>query len=127
VSVAYLDTHVAVFLRAGAVEELSREAARQIEANDLLISPMVLLELEYLFERRRTNANADTMLRDLNGDFGVNVCQLPFSKIATEAVAIDWTDDPFDRLIVGNARANRNAVLVTRDRVIRRNYPRSAW
>ena len=50
---AYLDTHVAVWLHAGLIEKLSLEAKRQIEANDLLLSPMVLLEFLYLYERER--------------------------------------------------------------------------
>ncbi|MDE3197868.1 MAG: PIN domain-containing protein [Acidobacteriota bacterium] len=126
-SVAYLDTHVAVFLHAGAVEELSREAARQIESNDLLVSPMVFLELEYLRERRAINADARTILADLSTDFGVALCQISLARVARESIDLDWVRDPFDRLIVANARANGNAVLITRDRLIRRHYPRSAW
>ena len=50
-SVIYLDTYVAMFLPAGAVEELSADAKRQIELHGVLITPMVLLGLEYLSER----------------------------------------------------------------------------
>ena len=69
-SVAYLDTHVAVFLHDGLLEELSSEAKRQIEASDLLISPMVFLELEYLFERQRITVDAKEMFTILSNDFG---------------------------------------------------------
>lgn len=30
-----------------------KKAKREIEANDLLLSPMVLLELQYLYDRKR--------------------------------------------------------------------------
>ena len=60
-SVAYLDTHVAVFLHDGLVEELSIEATRQIEANDLLISPMVLLEFGYLHAGKKVGVAPRTL------------------------------------------------------------------
>ena len=126
-SVGYIDTHVAVYLHDGLVEEFSKEAKRQIEANDLLISPMVLFELDYLFQRKRISCPAKDMFTALSADFGVTLCQLPFAKVAYEALNITWTADPFDRLIVAQASANRGALLITRDRLIRRHYPNAAW
>jgi PIN domain nuclease of toxin-antitoxin system len=49
-SVVFLDTHITVWLYAGLIEKISQTAKKTIEANDLLISPMVKLELQYLFE-----------------------------------------------------------------------------
>ena len=46
----YLDSHVVVWLSAGQVNKLSAIAKTQIDENDLLISPMVLLELKFLHE-----------------------------------------------------------------------------
>ena len=47
----YLDTHVAAWLHAAGAELLSEEAVRQIEqAEEIRISPMVRLELQYLYE-----------------------------------------------------------------------------
>ena len=126
-SVAYLDTHVAVFLHAGAVDELSNDAKRRIEASDLLISPMVFLELEYLREREAIAADVPTILADLSSDFGVSLCQLPLASVAKQAMDLNWVRDPFDRLIVANARANGNAPLITKDRLIRRHYARAVW
>ncbi len=126
-SVAYLDTHIAVFLYAGAVEELSMEAKRQIEANDLLLSPMAFLELEYLFQRRRTSVGAVALYAALNASFGVSLCQFPFPAVALASLNVIWTNDPFDRLIVAQASANHEAMLITRDREIRQRYPRAIW
>lgn len=123
----YLDTHAAVFLHDGLVEEFSTEAKRGIEANELLISPIVLLEFDYLFQRKRIGVAAKALYETLHSDFGVTVCRLAFARIVDEALAVTWTADPFDRLIVAQAKANRDSGLVTRDRVIRQHYPNAVW
>ena len=46
----YLDTHVVVWLYQKDVKRISAVARKLIETEDLLISPAVLLEMEYLFE-----------------------------------------------------------------------------
>jgi PIN domain nuclease of toxin-antitoxin system len=127
VSFAYLDTHAAVFLHDGLIEEFSMEARRQIEANDLLISPMVLLEFDYLFQRGKIAIGARVLFATLNASFGVELCDFPFAGVANEALDIQWTTDPFDRMIVAHARANHDSALITRDRLIRKNYPAAVW
>lgn len=126
-SIAYLDTHAAVFLHDGLLEEFSSEAKRQLEANDLLISPMVLLEFGYLFNRKKIGVDAKALFTALNTSFGVGLCPFPFASVAHEALDIDWTQDPFDRLIVAQARVNHQSKLITRDRLIRRNYIHAIW
>jgi PIN domain nuclease of toxin-antitoxin system len=126
-STAYLDTHAAVFLHDGLLEEFSSEAKRQLEANDLLISPMVLLEFAYLFKRKRIGVDAKAVFTALNTTFGVGLCPFPFAAVAHEALDMDWTQDPFDRLIVAHATVNHQAKLITRDRVIRRHYGNAVW
>lgn len=124
---AYLDTHVAVWLHDGLVERLSTAAKRAIEENDLLISPMVLLEFQYLRERKRIRVDADTLYAYLNATFGIGLCPFPFAAVAQEALSVDWTADPFDRIIVAQAQANHAAALITADTQIRRHYRRSVW
>jgi PIN domain nuclease of toxin-antitoxin system len=51
--VIYLDTHVVAWLYAGELGRLSQFASERIEAEDVLISPMVVLELTYLHEIER--------------------------------------------------------------------------
>lgn len=126
-SSVYLDTHSAVFLHAGELELLGTEGKRQIEANDLLISPMVLLEFNYLFETNRIRYNAQDIYTALNATFGVTLCSLPFSDVAHQALNLNWTRDPFDRMIVAQAQVNQNATLITRDRNIHLNYRKSVW
>ena len=50
----YLDTHAVVALYQGELAVFSRGAVDALEQeNDLRISPVALLELEYLFEVKR--------------------------------------------------------------------------
>ncbi len=126
-SIAYLDTHVAVYLHDGLLDEFSIEAKRQLEANDLLISPMVLLEFDYLYRRKRIGIEAKGLFATISASFGIGLCSFPFGRIANDALEIGWTVDPFDRVIVAHAKANHGAMLVTRDRVIRKHYHAAIW
>jgi PIN domain nuclease of toxin-antitoxin system len=123
----YLDTHVAVWLHAGAVEHLSPNAKREIEQNELLISPMVFLEFQYLYERKRVAVKPDLLYAYLNATFGISLCSLPFPAVAREATTVHWTHDPFDRIIVAQALANSQERLITADRRIRHHYDRAVW
>jgi PIN domain nuclease of toxin-antitoxin system len=126
----YLDTYSVVRLYAGDIGALSLAAKAAIEHDDdLLISPMVLLELHSLRERKRVVRDS---WRDiavaLEVDWGVRVCHHPFASIAaTAADRVTWTADPFDRLIVAHAMANGDRPLVTPDRLIRARYHASVW
>jgi len=51
--IAYLDTNVVVWLAENRLTRVSQKALDVLERADLLISPMVLLELEYLSEIKR--------------------------------------------------------------------------
>ena len=124
---AYLDTHVAVWLHAGLVGKLTSEAKREIDKRDLLISPMVYLEFEYLFQRSRVRYPASTIFAELSGTFGVTICPFSFPAIVIAAANLGWTNDPFDRLIVAHAQANQSSKLITADETIRKNYRHSVW
>ena len=117
-SLAYLDTHVAVYLYYGKTEELSSEAVRHIEEHDLLLSPMALLEFEYLYNKNKISVNSSTLFLELQATFGIGLCALPFGKVAREACTLGWTNDPFDRLIVAEA-LRLGLPLITSDSVIR--------
>jgi PIN domain nuclease of toxin-antitoxin system len=49
----YLGTHVVVWFYAGDKNKLTQSGIDLINANDLLISPIVQLELQYLLEIKR--------------------------------------------------------------------------
>jgi PIN domain nuclease of toxin-antitoxin system len=126
-SFAYLDTHIAVYLHDGLIEKFTQAAKREIEASDLLISPLVLLELEYLYKRKKVGIPPREIYHTIHVDFGVRMCGLPFAKVVDAAIDVVWTSDPFDRMIVAQAKANRDSPLITKDELIREKYPRSVW
>jgi PIN domain nuclease of toxin-antitoxin system len=87
---------------------------------------MVGLELEYLREIGRIRHGPKRILGALHGDLGLSVSDLPFAAVAARAHAFAWTRDPFDRLIAAEA-AVAQALLVTRDDVIRRRFRLALW
>jgi len=124
--VIYLDTHVVVWLFLGDLAIFPKATRLLLESEQLLVSPMVGLELQLLFERGRAREPAGRVLSSVSAETGLVVCDLPFPAIAVRAHDEQWTRDPFDRLIVAQAQV-RGAPLLTRDRHIHDHYPRAVW
>ena len=124
---SYLDTNIAIFLHAGNAARLTQRAAEQIESAELLVSSMVMLELEMLYEKGAIKYTASQILSDLNLQIGVSVCQLPMALVMNSALRIKWTRAPGDRIIVANAIANNEAPLITSNRRINEHYPNAVW
>lgn len=122
----YLDTHVIVWLYYGLTENLSEEAKSQINENELLVSPMALLEIQYLFETKRISDTSGVIYEALSQDIGLKVCQISFEYVSKKAINQSFTKDPFDRIIVAQASCH-NHVLLTKDRLIRDNYSLAIW
>src|ERR1022692_3004887 len=104
----YLDTHTVVFLYGGETGKLSPAARKAIEDHDLLVSPMVVLELEYLHEIGRLAATATEIIDDVAQSIGLAVCDLPFPAIVRQALSEKWSRDPFDRVIVAHAKLRKH-------------------
>jgi PIN domain nuclease of toxin-antitoxin system len=124
--IAYLDTHIARHLAHGNLR-MSRDAARLIQSAELLVSPMVLVELEYLYEIKRLTVPSKDILRKLENEIGLRTCDLPFPDVARAALDEKWTRDPFDRMIVAQAKVNGLAPLISSDEIIAGHYPRTVW
>lgn len=122
----YLDTHVVVWLYAGLTEKLSESARELINEHDLYISPMVRLELQYLFEIQRVTEGAQAVVNDLSTRIGLQVCSKPFNDVVAQSLTASWTRDPFDRLIVAHAALNDN-LLLSKDQNVLENYSRAKW
>lgn len=122
----YLDTHIVVWLYAGLEEKFSRSAKSLINDNDLYISPIVCLELQYLHEIQRVTDEADTIVTDLSDRIGLMVCERAFKRVVSQAMTLTWTRDPIDRLIVAHASVNGN-VLISKDQHILTSYPHARW
>jgi len=70
--VVYLDTHVVVWLYAGLTENLSDNAKKAIENCEVLISQIVRLELQFLFEIARIKARPSNIISKIQGIEGRN-------------------------------------------------------
>jgi PIN domain nuclease of toxin-antitoxin system len=125
--IAYLDTHVLFWLCENQIHRISGAAQDALNAHDLLISPMVTIELAYLHEIGRSRRVAQDIVKQLRDQLGLRVCDHAYADVAETATFEAWTRDPFDRMIVAHAKANGYAPLVTADEDIRRNYPRAVW
>ena len=122
----FLDTHVVLWLHAGLVDRFTARGRRLLEQNDLLISPIVRLELQYIFETGRSTVPALQVVGELDAQIGLGICNLAFETVVARALMLDWTRDPFDRLIVAHALC-RGLPLLTKDRTIRRRLKIAAW
>jgi PIN domain nuclease of toxin-antitoxin system len=116
-----------VWLAQGNLKPITSTAVRALEQNNLLISPMVLIELEYLFEIHRIKLPSRDILLKLEHELCVHVCDLPFPRVAEVVLQEKWTRDPFDRIIVAQAKANGLSSLISSDEEITKNYPRTIW
>jgi PIN domain nuclease of toxin-antitoxin system len=123
----YLDTNVAMWLSLGHMKKLPRQAVRAMDSSPLLISPMVLLELEYLYELNKLVKPARSVLDQLQAQVGLKLSDVPFATVASAALYETWTRDPFDRIIVAHAKSDGYAKLVSSDTHIQRNYSMTIW
>jgi PIN domain nuclease of toxin-antitoxin system len=125
-AVIYLDTHVVVWLYARELSRFTGAGLASMEANELFISPMVALELEYLRETGRIQTGSRTICDSLVHAVGLRVCERPFADVVRLAIEQNWTRDPFDRMIVAQANA-AGAQLLTKDSMIRKQYSKAFW
>jgi PIN domain nuclease of toxin-antitoxin system len=123
---SFLDTHAAVFLWEGRIEMFGPASRKALQQGGLLISPMVRLELQFLKEVGKLKAEPDQLLGALGSDLGVTMTSDPMDSLVALAMSLSWTRDPFDRMIVATALLHRTP-LVTRDRLIRENFPGTVW
>ena len=122
----YLDTHVVVWLYAGRMDLLSERAMESVQKRNLVYSPIVRLELQYLLETDRISKKPDQILDALSVDIGLHPDHSDFSIIIGRALRLNWTRDPFDRIITAQASVNR-APLITKDQTIIGNYTKAFW
>lgn len=123
----YLDTHVPIWLYASAEKNISPAACVAIEAEkDLRISPMVLLEINFLHEIKRISVNSNEIFTYLHHHLGLTVCDRAFGDVVANAATQGWTRDPFDRLIVAQAALGKD-MLISNDSIIQTHYSEAIW
>jgi PIN domain nuclease of toxin-antitoxin system len=124
-AVIHLDTHVVAWLWAGDAARL-RPVKRRLERSELVISPMVTLELQLLYEIGRVTEPADAVVAHLVERAGLRQSPTPLSRVVAQALGMTWTRDPFDRIIAAHAQCD-GARLLTRDDTIRSHCPFAVW
>lgn len=110
----------------GDIESFPQKVTTCIEQDNLFISPIVILELEYLYERGKVLETSQDIIKNLKTLADLEICPEPFLNIIQEALEIKWTRDSFDRLIVAHAQAKK-AILLTKDQTILKNYKKAVW
>jgi PIN domain nuclease of toxin-antitoxin system len=123
----YLDTHVVLWLYLRKGEGISERARQSIEYEpEILISPMALLELDYLHEIGRTTLGSELVFNYLHQRIDLQVCQKSFTDVIRKASQLSWTRDPFDRVITAQA-ATDGSSLITKDELILHHYENAVW
>ncbi len=118
----YLDTHIVSWIAQGLMARISDKTIALMEGADLRISPMVLIELEYLHEIGRVELSSREVQMKVEHEVGVRICNFPFASVARVAIDEKWTRDPFDRVIVAQAKLNGFSPLVSADEIIHQHY-----
>jgi PIN domain nuclease of toxin-antitoxin system len=120
----FLDTHILIWLYEKRLNLLSEKAKKCIEENDLLVCPIINLEIEYLFEIKKIKDNAETIIGYLEKNIGLRVQNCEFKEIIEISINEKWTRDPFDRIIVAHAKY-MDLTLISKDEKINKNYFRT--
>lgn len=122
----YLDTHTAIWLHAQDIERFSKRAQKEIEKGETYLSPICLLELEYLYNIGRISHDAQETYHDLQTIIHLKISEQSFENVMHQATKEKWIRDLFDRIIVAQAKMD-NALLLTKDRMILDHYEHAFW
>ncbi len=114
------------WLYEGAERRIPAAARNLIESEEAFVSPIVELELTYLYEVGRVTEPAATPLAGLAKTIGVQVSDTSVGALVRAATDLTWTRDPFDRMIAAHAIV-ADVPLVTADRTILDNLPLATW
>lgn len=122
----FIDTHVVVWLFQKNVEKFSPAAMQLIESCELVVPAIVVMELGLLHEIKRLNFTPQNILQELRQTIGLKVSDSAFEAVAYASLPLDWTCDPFDRLIAADASLH-GARLLTKDKTIREHFNDAVW
>jgi len=125
-AVIYFDTHavVALYKDFSLLGEKARRLLRR--RDDYAISPIVCLELQFLYEIQKIKHSPRQILQHLDNAVGLAICSKPFTSVIELAEGLDWTRDPFDRIIVAQAFLELSP-LITKDSRIHEHYQKAVW
>lgn len=122
----FLDTHVLIWLYQRDATKFSRESREVLDSGKLFIPAISFLEIQFLKEIKRITFTPNRLFDELQLDLSINYTETDVMLLSKKAVEIDWTRDPFDRLIVAEVILH-NAKLMTKDAEILSNFPDAIW
>jgi PIN domain nuclease of toxin-antitoxin system len=125
-SLIFLDTHVAIWLYSGRLDLFKPKVLQLITDNQVCISHIARLEMKYLYEIGRINQLPDIIIAALIHEIGLVFSNNSIERIVNQAIHMDFTRDPFDRIIVADALIS-NSYLISKDQIIRKNYKYAIW
>jgi PIN domain nuclease of toxin-antitoxin system len=121
-----IDTHIVLWLFTGTYQNISTKGKEYLAKCNLCISPMVELELQLLYEIGRTKYTAPQIIQTVDEEIGLSIIDISFKDTIQNSLALNWTRDPFDRLIVATSLATQ-VPLLTKDRNILTNFDLAVW
>jgi PIN domain nuclease of toxin-antitoxin system len=121
-----LDTHILIWIYKEQFSKFSKKLFDIIEESDLYISPIVELELQYLYEIGRLKDSPQKIIFDLQKFLEIEILETSFSDIIFEAKKILWTRDAFDRIIIATSMVEKMKLL-TADQKIIKNSSLAEW
>lgn len=122
----YLDTHAVVWLYTKELKKFSKNTLGLLNQNNLLISPMVKLELQYLYKKGRLTDTAEQIVNALQNEIDLKICNKNWLDIVNVAIRCEFTRDAFDRLIVAHAMLD-NSILISKDENLTKHYANCIW
>ena len=114
------------WLYEGAEQRIPGSVRKLVESQEPFVSPIVELELTYLYEVGRVTEPAVAPLAALRKTIGLQAADVPLSALVQAASSLSWTRDPFDRMIAAQAIV-ADAPLLTADRTILDNLSLATW
>jgi PIN domain nuclease of toxin-antitoxin system len=114
------------WLYEGADRRIPAPVRELLDSGDPFVSPLVELELTYLYEVGRVTEPAAAPLAALERTIGLRTAEASLSAVTRAAAEIQWARDPFDRMIAAQAIV-AGAPLVTADRTILEHLPLATW
>lgn len=113
-----LDTHAMIWRAAG-----DRRARRLDRYPRLYVSPASLLELQFLVEAGKIALRSGVSPDTLAADERWSLDEPPPARWFSEACALGWTRDPFDRLLAAHAVLRGWKLATVDERLLERLPP----
>lgn len=114
-----LDTHFLLWVVTGS--RRLREHAWVLDQGALGVSPVSLLELQFLHEVGRIRLDNPAFSEAVASDARFVIDEAPMLPLFQRAVALSWTRDPFDRLLCAHSELRR-VPLCSLDRGIQQHH-----